>query len=191
MTFVQTANTEPRDSSAPLYTGTAASSVPRSRTCVCRDGDSTSSSPGLTGRRCASAPASYGRGWSLNLVKRVEGREDDLVFSDGSGLAHRFVRHEDGGYVSPAGFYGVIAEVDGITIRFRYGNVLRFDTPADGGRLRSVEDRNGNTITFAHHPDGIEILDSLHRAVAVAITDGMVSEIHDHAGRRVGLPVRR
>jgi YD repeat-containing protein len=128
-------------------------------------------------------PGELGRGWSLNISKRVERSEGDPVYHDGSGLSHRFVS-EKNGYASPIGFYGVIAERDeGIAIRHRFGVVSRFDPPERGGRIRSVEDRNQNTITLTHRGDSIEILDVLRRRLTVAVAKGRVSEIRDDAGR--------
>src|SRR4051794_21740535 len=91
----------------------------------------------------ADGAGELGRGWSLSLAKRVERVEDAVVYHDGAGLAFRFAAAGQGGYTSPLGFYGVLAEEKkGVVIRHRYGVVSRFDAPERGGRLRSVEDRN-------------------------------------------------
>jgi YD repeat-containing protein len=125
-----------------------------------------------------------GRGWSLNLAKRVERAKDDLVYHDGAGLAHRFVREEEDRYAPPPGFYGTIAEQKrSVVIRHRFGIVSRFDLPERGGRLRSVTDRNDNAIAVAYGDDRIDVLDSLRRPLTVTLAEGRITEIEDHAGR--------
>jgi YD repeat-containing protein len=134
----------------------------------------------------SSQTGELGRGWFLNVAKRVERSEDGLLYHDGIGLVHRFVKQQ-GGYASPDGFYGVIAEGrKGIEVRRRFGVVTYFDLPERGGRIRTVEDRNQNTITFTYRRDSIEILDVLRRKVTVAVAKGRVSEIRDDTGRAWG-----
>jgi YD repeat-containing protein len=125
-----------------------------------------------------------GRGWSLNLAQRFERVGDDLVYHDGAGLAHRFVRNGQDGYASPPGFYGLIA-VGGkeLVILHRYGIGSRFDVPEEGGRLRSVEDRNGNAISLQYGADRIDVLDSFRRPLTVELDRDRIREIHDPAGR--------
>ena len=125
-----------------------------------------------------------GRGWSLSLAKRVERVDGDLVYHDGSGLAHRFVREDRHSFASPPGFYGVIAEEKrGVVLRHRHGIVSRFEAPERGGRLRSVGDRNLNAITLGYGANRIDILDSLRRPLAIALAKGRIRELRDHAGR--------
>ncbi|MFN2406884.1 MAG: DUF6531 domain-containing protein [Pyrinomonadaceae bacterium] len=124
-----------------------------------------------------------GRGWSASIAKRVEATEDGLLVHDGAGLVHRFAR-EDTGLTSPAGYYGVIVdERRGVVLRHRCGVISRFDAPARGGRIRSVEDRKGNVIRFTYRNDRIEILDTLGRRIDVKLAKGRIQEVRDHAGR--------
>jgi YD repeat-containing protein len=124
-----------------------------------------------------------GRGWSASIAKRVEVADDDLLVHDGAGLVHRFAR-EGTVFASPAGYYGVIAEERrGIVLRHRHGVITRFDAPARGGRIRSVEDRNSNVIRFAYRNDRIEILDTLGRRIDVTLAKGRIQKVRDHAGR--------
>jgi YD repeat-containing protein len=74
----------------------------------------------------------------------------------------------------------------GLLLRHRHGLVARYDAPDRGGRLRRIEDRNGNAITLAHRPDGITIVDALGRTITASISDGLIRELRDHAGRTWG-----
>jgi YD repeat-containing protein len=124
-----------------------------------------------------------GRGWSASIARRVEAAGEDLLVHDGAGLVHRFAR-EGRGFASPPGYYGLIAVESGVVVlRHRHGVVTTFEAVGRGGRIRSVADRHGNTLTFAYGGDRIEILDTLGRRVDVALGRGRIQEVRDHAGR--------
>ena len=128
-----------------------------------------------------------GRGWSASVARRVEADGDDLVYDDGAGMVHRFVRAARGGYTSPDGFYGLLeVERKGVLIRHRYGRSSRFEPIGSGGRIRSIEDRNHNIITFAYRTDRIEIVDTLRRPISISLAKGRLREVRDHAGRTWG-----
>lgn len=126
-----------------------------------------------------------GRGWSVSIARRVERDGEDMIYHDGSGRAHRFVRGTNGRHISPAGFYGVLLEAkEGVQIRHRFGRMSRFDAADRGGRIRVIEDRNQNTITFSNRADRIAIVDTLSRRVTAALAKGLLRRLTDHAGRQ-------
>ena len=89
-----------------------------------------------------------------------------------------------GGFVSPPGLYAVLEQDKrGFLLRHRHGFVTRFDPPDRGGRLRRLEDRNGNAITLAYRADEITIVDTLSRTITIAMADGLIHQLRDHAGR--------
>jgi hypothetical protein len=76
-----------------------------------------------------------GRGWSSSIMKKIERESNDIIYHDGAGQVHRFVRKKKGNYTSPAGFYGIhLHEEMQYLIHIRYGQVYRFEAPEQGGR---------------------------------------------------------
>jgi len=133
----------------------------------------------------AEAVGLFGRGWTSSLDRRFEAVGDDLVHHDPTGRTQAFTLGPDRGRISPPGCYALLRESRaGVELRERFGRVVRFDPPADGGRLRALVDANGNEITFDHAPDVITVTDTLARQVRLTLTGGLVTDVTDYAGRR-------
>ncbi len=132
----------------------------------------------------AGRTAAFGRGWTCNLARRVERAGKDLVYHDGGGGLHRFVRGQDGVYDAPAGIYAVLRDADGVLVlEQRFGARTRFRRPEEGGEILAVEDRNGNELRFSYAEGLIEISDSAERRITVSVDGGLWRGIEDHAGR--------
>jgi YD repeat-containing protein len=132
----------------------------------------------------ADAIAELGRGWNTNVARRIESVRGGLVYHDGTGSTHRFGRAKSGRFETPPGLYAVLErDKQGLLMRHRHGFVARYDPSDRGGRLRRLEDRNRNAITFTYRRDSITILDTLGRTISVTIGDGLIREVRDHAGR--------
>src|SRR5439155_23042217 len=110
-----------------------------------------------------------GRGWSCGITKKIEREGDDLWYHNGAGEAYRFVRGRNGKCASPVGFYGILVqETEDFVIRQRFGRRYRFQLPDAGGRILSIEDRNHNAILFSYSVDGVVILDTMRRKIAIS-----------------------
>lgn len=134
-----------------------------------------SSRPGETGP--------LGRGWSLNLLKRLTAAGADVLYDDGSGAVLRFTGR-GGTFVSPPGLYGVLRPGGGgMELAQRFGVVARFAPVEDGGELLEATDRNGNRITFARTGDELAVTDTHGRALRLALDGGLVRSATDQAGR--------
>ena len=132
----------------------------------------------------AGRTAALGRGWNCNLSRRVERADEDLVYHDGGGGLHRFVRGQDGAYDAPDGLYAVLRDAEGVLVlEQRFGARTRFRQPEEGGEILGVEDRNGNELRFSYAEESIEISDSAERRVSVSVDGGLWRGIEDHAGR--------
>src|SRR5689334_13907182 len=71
-----------------------------------------------------------GRGWSCNLAKRLDRVGQDIVYRDGTGVAHCFARTENGGYAAPPGVYALLHEAEGrMVMQHRFGKVSTFGLP--------------------------------------------------------------
>jgi len=68
-------------------------------------------------------------------------------------------------------------------IHQRYGRTYTFAVPERGGRIEGIEDRNQNTIQFSYSANGIVIVDTLKRTIAVSVNNGLLQELNDPAGR--------
>lgn len=125
-----------------------------------------------------------GRGWTFTYAKRLERDDDTLVYHDGFGRVHRFTDCGEGRYAAPAGFYSVL-ETDGerCQLKQRFGDVLVFDDPGLGGRLRAVQDRNGNALKFTQDDDALMVDDALGHRIHIAFADGLLARCTDHTGR--------
>ncbi|MFF4258653.1 DUF6531 domain-containing protein [Streptomyces sp. NPDC001663] len=127
----------------------------------------------------------FGRGWTSSLDRRIQAAGDDLLHHDATGRTQMFALGPGRGWASPPGCYAELRHGrGGPELRERYGRDVQFSPVADGGRLRTLADSNGNELRFERAPDTILVTDTLGRPVQVTLTDGLVTEVADHTGRR-------
>lgn len=125
-----------------------------------------------------------GRGWVNSVAKKIERKGDDIIYHDGAGEVYKFAGEKNGNYTSPTGFYGILSqEKNKFLLHQRYGLTYRFEVPEQGGRILGIEDRNHNSIQFSYPANAIVITDSLKRKIDISITNGLLQEVKDHAGR--------
>jgi YD repeat-containing protein len=125
-----------------------------------------------------------GRGWSSNIAQRIEREGHDILYHNGAGNVHKFVRDANDQYTSPAGFYGVLLEKnEHFVIHLRHGQSNHFEAPKQGGRLLRTVDRNHNVIQFSHSDNNIVISDTLGRQIVVSLNNGLLKELKDSARR--------
>ena len=135
--------------------------------------------------------ASMGWGWQMPFYQRIEELDggDTLLWSDGAGSFEKW-RREAGGYVPafPNNYIQAVRWEEGTCeLTFPDQAVSRFDIQANGGRLLSQVDRNGNTVRYEYEPgpDGrlARVVDAWGRSLAyVHRDDGQPGSIEDHRG---------
>ncbi len=135
-----------------------------------------------------------GWGWEHNYDRRVVATGGgSLGVRDGAGTTGVF--SFDGAAFTPsAGLYAaVVSATTGITLTGPGGIVEGYfplnDTAA-AGRLRSIADRNGNTLRFAYDAQGrLEtVTDTLNRLITYGYdASGRLANVTDFAGRVVRL----
>ncbi len=137
---------------------------------------------------------SLGWGWEHTYDRRiVPASGGSLALKEGVG---RFDVYSFDGteFTPPAGRYtALVSDTAGISITSRSGSVESYyplDSSADAGRLRTIADRNGNTLQFAYDENGrLEtVTDALGRTIAYAY-DGSdrISSVTDFDGRSMTL----
>jgi YD repeat-containing protein len=117
-----------------------------------------------------------GRGWTFTYTKAMEKVGDDILYHDGLGRIYRFkpIPSKDA-YLSPDGLYMRLeAAGDGFSLKQRYGGVLTFERPEMGGRLLSMEDRNGNALRFEYQKNAMQILDPLERRIDIRLDQNRI-----------------
>ena len=117
-----------------------------------------------------------GRGWTFTYAKALEKEGDDILYHDGLGRIHRFkpIPSKDS-YLSPDGLYMRLeAAGDTFSLKQRYGDVVTFERPEMGGRLLSIEDRNGNTLRLEYQKNTIQILDPLERRIDICLDQNRI-----------------
>jgi YD repeat-containing protein len=126
-----------------------------------------------------------GRGWTFTYAKWLERDGEDLLYHDGHGRIHRFAFSAPRpGCSAPDGFYAVLdVEADGVVLRQRWGDRLSFEPPESGGRLRAIEDRNGNALRFEYREGLVLVSDPFGRPIEIRLEGQRVAELRDH-GRR-------
>jgi len=135
-----------------------------------------------------------GWGWTHNYDQRmVDIGGGSLARRTDAGLTDVFPF--DGAEFLPAtGRYStVVSDTTGITLTHRGGLVESYFPLSDAtapGRLRSLTDRNGNSLTFAYDAQGrlTTVTDALGRAITYAYDEnGRISTVTDFTGRTVTL----
>jgi|GEM_PF-901329 len=117
-----------------------------------------------------------GRGWTFTCAKTMEKVEDNILYHDGLGRTHRFkTTPSKDSYLSPNGLYMCLeAAEDVFLLKQRYGGMLTFERPEMGGRLLSIEDRNGNALRFEYQTNAIQILDPLERRIDIRLDQNRI-----------------
>jgi YD repeat-containing protein len=60
---------------------------------------------------------------------------------------------------------------------------FHFEDVQDGGRLKFIENENGNTIRLEYADSAIHVTDPFGRLMRIKLEDHRVVELSDHAGR--------
>lgn len=133
-----------------------------------------------------------GFNWDFTYNERLllpdPGAEDSSILRcSGRSRVDRYIRNPDGSFDSPDGFYDELEEnPDGtFTLRDRYGMKKHFDV---FGRLESIADRNGNTMTFEYDELGqlSVVTDTLGREISFIFNEkGRLAIVADFMGREV------
>lgn len=145
-----------------------------------------------TYRSKARVNTAQGNGWDYNYNIRLEQHGLNLVLHDGAGRADTFTPQSDGTWGRDEFFLDIRKNPDGTyLLTFANKGVLRFN-PFDGspaaGRMASLADRNGNTMTFQYDAAGrlTKVTDTLGRDIVIGYNDhDLITSITDFAGRQV------
>jgi len=90
---------------------------------------------------------SWAPGWRFNYEQAITLNQTGNIatYTDAAGEAHRF-GGLGGAWISAHGFYGTLTKPGDWKITYKDGHTLTFDGTT--GRLKSENDRNGNTVTY-------------------------------------------
>lgn len=135
-----------------------------------------------------------GWGWEHNYDRRlVVAGGGSLALWDGAGRTGVF-SFVGGQFTPSAGLYtAVVSATAGITLTDRSGSVecyFPLDASPSAGRLRSLADRNSNTLLFAYDGQGrlSTVTDTLGRPINYAYdANSRITSVTDFAGRVVQL----
>lgn len=144
-------------------------------------------SEGLVYNALSTQVSALGRGWKLRSDLFVEALPDgNVVFKDGDGTNHRFVKNPDNTYKSPDGAYLELTKVDAttFTIKDRAKSIYRFQN----GLLSSITDENGNQTSFSYDSNNriTSMTDPSGRKLTYSYTSmGWLNKITDPASRTI------
>ncbi|TFH71287.1 RHS repeat-associated core domain-containing protein [Cellulomonas sp. HD19AZ1] len=144
----------------------------------------------------ASTDGPLGHGWTWPADMRLAaddaekaGTIEDAAFvsvTQENGSIVRFARLPDGSYVAPGRTLATLERASDETFRLtrRSGPSFIFD---GAGRLRSVTDRNGNTVTYERDSSGrlVSASGTSGGSLTFAWSEQRVTEVTDHLGRAV------
>ncbi|MFC6671373.1 RHS repeat-associated core domain-containing protein [Marinobacterium aestuariivivens] len=131
----------------------------------------------------------FGNGWHTTLTEVAvltnDGVDIYVVCRKGTGQRKRFSRNADGGFERPAGlFASVSVETDNsIKLVDKFGNNKTFDTT---GRLVSITDSNGNTLSISYDNEGVISKATGAGGRIISFTrgaNGRIASVTDPAGR--------
>ena len=122
----------------------------------------------------------HGYQWDHSYNVYVEATAAGLVLHPGNGRADLFTQRPNGNYTRPD-YFVIGVQNPGGTYTFTWPsggtwNFLALDGSPAQGRLQTIADRNGNTISLAY--DGLGRLDTLTDTLGRVVTVG-----YDAAGR--------
>ncbi|NEZ56031.1 RHS repeat protein [Adonisia turfae] len=137
------------------------------------------------------AGSPFGNGWSLgDWQEIVVNADNSVLLIDGDGTHQIFqAPTEVGGvYGSPAGDYSRLERLADGTFRrtLKDQTVTTFNAR---NQLATVQDRNGNTLTYLYDTEGklITMRDAVGLETTFTYTEGRVTTITDPAGRQTQL----
>lgn len=131
----------------------------------------------------------FGAGWTSSydqrVVKTTDGVAITAICATPTGRRDRYARRSDGTYSSPPSLHNTLSEnADGSFVLREKDGVLRtFNT---AGRMTSIVDRNGNTLTLAYDATGFltTVTDASGRSVTLTKgANGRVATVTDPAKR--------
>ena len=144
-------------------------------------------------RTVLGANTSQGNGWTFGYNIFIQASGSNLLLTDGNGRHDLYLRQADGTYRT-AGFMrqGSFDNQGNFTLTFPDAGQWVFfplDGSARGGKLASIQDRNGNTMFFAYDSANgrlLTVVDTLGRPISLSYDwDGFLSSITDFSGRVV------
>ena len=127
-----------------------------------------------------------GKGWDFNYNMRLVEDGNDVILRDGTGRIDKYISNGQGDFNTPAGFYNVLDDIgQGWTLTGRYGTVFTFNS---NGKLTSISDRNGNTMSLGYNVSGqLETVnDCSDRNINITYySTGRIEKITDFKNRQV------
>ncbi len=134
----------------------------------------------------------WGYGWFLNYdakIKRLE--NDNLLLVDETGRKNEYFKMGAGAYAPPAGFDDVMAENADGTYTRTLKNGVKYDFDLDG-KLTSIKDNNGNSLTFAYESNEKSPINGTSKyfvtqETGVVAYDYKLTKVTDASGRAVTL----
>jgi len=97
----------------------------------------------------------FGYGWSYTYDERIteNSADESLTYKAGDGGNFVYTKNPDGSYQRPLGMHSTLSkDASGFELIEKNGTKHIFDT---SGKLTSIMDRNGNTITFTYTGDNL------------------------------------
>jgi YD repeat-containing protein len=137
--------------------------------------------------------SAMGKGWDFSYNIHIQARSQNILLHDGNTRRDLFRKQPDGTYQRDGFFLIGEKNQDGsYTFTFQNKGTWNFH-PLDGsplaGRIQSIRDRNGNTISFAYEPlTGrlMVVTDTLDRDTTLAYdSNGFIQKVTDFTGREV------
>jgi len=129
----------------------------------------------------------FGRGWTFSYSKYFEWSppwmQGDLLYHDGRGKVHQFIRRSEGRYTHPLFYAELVDQGEQFVLEQRHGRNLFFEKPDQGGRILRFEDRNGNSFDFTYNGNKITVTDPFDREIEITYEDSLIREITDYSGR--------
>ena len=135
---------------------------------------------------------SQGNGWdsAYNISIRQDG--PDLMICDGNSREDRYLLQPDGTYTASGYFRSLeMNPNESFTLAFAdtgQWNFNALDESPAAGKLDSIVDRNGNTMSFSYDAFGrlVTVNDTLGRDIVMAYNpDGFVESVTDFTGRQM------
>ncbi|MBI5103248.1 MAG: hypothetical protein HZB33_15645, partial [Nitrospirae bacterium] len=131
----------------------------------------------------------FGKGWTFNYnVSLVENPGGSIDVTRETGTIHRFNSAGGGNYIPPKAIHDTLTKNGDGTYALRLKGSRHIQAFSATGRLTSITDRNGNSVTFQYNPDNslASITDAVGRITTFNYgTNGKISSITDPQQRSV------
>ncbi len=131
----------------------------------------------------------FGRGWNFFYDRKLVETTDEVnlfaICRDGDGRRERYLRNLDGSYTPPPYVFAALAKNGDGTFTLDAEDHIRYGFNSDG-RLASITDSDGNTLTIAYDSAGFltSITDANGRTVNLSKgANGHVESMTDFTGR--------